>query len=125
MAAPLTVVQRIAPVRGPLARACIAAWALFQIVVVATVPAIDAQAGHADQVVAHWEDSSDTSCPPLHDTSACQLCQQVTASGSSPAVRPLLPLAVEVGEAPTAAGRQRALRPVALAIPSTRAPPIA
>lgn len=44
---------------------------------VATIglPVADALAGHASDVVAHWEDADDRDCPPQHDVSACQVCQ--------------------------------------------------
>jgi hypothetical protein len=58
----------------------IGAWLAVHAFVIAAAPLADAMAGHAEAVVAHWEDAQDTSCPPQHDQSACQLCQVVTGA---------------------------------------------
>lgn len=61
-------------------RVVIGAWLAVHAFVIAAAPVADAMAGHAEAVVAHWEDSQDTSCPPQHDPSACHLCQVVTGT---------------------------------------------
>ncbi len=110
--------------RGLLARVLVGGWLLLQIGLVAAVPVVDARVGHADQVVAHWEDASDTSCPPLHDTAVCQLCQQVVAAARTTAHRPLLPVVARAAQVVPSGARQRALRPVAVATAPSRAPPV-
>lgn len=66
------------PRRDGLARLVVRIWLAVHGLVVTGTPILDGVAGHADSVVAHWEDAQDTSCPPLHDPATCQLCQQIT-----------------------------------------------
>ncbi len=66
--------------RSGVLRVVIGAWLAVHAFVIAAAPVADAMAGHAEAVVAHWEDAQETSCPPQHDQSACQLCQVVTGS---------------------------------------------
>lgn len=63
-----------------LARVVIGAWLAVHGFAVAAAPLADALAGHAESVVAHWEDAQDDTCPPLHDPATCQLCQQIGTS---------------------------------------------
>jgi hypothetical protein len=99
-------------------------WLGLYILIAAVVPVADAGAPHAD-VVAHWEDASDTSCPPQHDASACQLCQLVTGAGRMPAVRGDLVPSAQGNERPAAAWPERVPIAVAVGGPSSRAPPVA
>jgi len=66
--------------RSRVLRALIGAWLAVHGFVIAAAPIADSMAVHAESVVAHWEDAQDTSCPPQHDASACQLCQVVSAT---------------------------------------------
>jgi hypothetical protein len=94
--------------RRGFARLVLGVWLAIHGVVVAGAPAADAMLGHAESVVAHWEDAQDTSCPPLHDPATCQLCQQVSTGftddlagrhASVPVVRraEILPRELQVG----------------------------
>lgn len=118
-------IRRLRPLaRGLFTRVFTACWLLLQVTVVGAVPLVDAQAGHAGRVVAHWEDASDTTCPPMHDTGDCQLCQQVTVVGTGASARNLLPPPNPVAQAPTPDAQTRVPRPVVTGAHSTRAPPI-
>lgn len=66
--------------RSRLLRAVIGVWLGVHGFVIAAAPIADAMTVHAESVVAHWEDAQDTNCPPVHDPSACQLCQVVSAT---------------------------------------------
>jgi hypothetical protein len=68
------------PGRGALARLVVGMWLAVHGLVAVAVPVADGMLGHGEQVVAHWEDAQDTSCPPQHDPATCQLCQQVVTS---------------------------------------------
>jgi hypothetical protein len=74
-----------------VARVVLGLWLAIHTVVIAAAPTADAVLGHADRVVAHWEDAQDTSCPPLHDPATCQLCQQVSACFGADASGPASP----------------------------------
>ena len=100
-----------------------ALWLAAHVAVVAAVPVLDARAGHVDRVVAHWEDATDTSCPPQHDVAACQLCQQLVAAGKAPAASAGLAALVRPADRPPPDVRERPHRAFAQAVPSTRAPP--
>lgn len=56
-------------------------WLLVHVFVVGAAPVADALAGHGAEVVAHWEDAQDTSCPPQHDPATCQVCQSLQSTG--------------------------------------------
>ncbi len=107
-----------------MARAMLALWLGLYAAVVAVVPLADARAGHG-AAVAHWEDASDTSCPPQHDTSACQLCQLIGGGAGAPGARTAL--FVTLGRELRPAGTWRALPLVAdaVVVPPSRAPPVA
>lgn len=79
--------RRPAHGRGALARLLAGLWLVVHAAVVGGAPILDAGVEHG-QVVAHWEDASDTSCPPRHDASACPLCQIASAEGRAPTDRP-------------------------------------
>lgn len=80
--------------RAGLARVVVGAWLAVHGFAVTMAPVADAVAGHAESVVAHWEDAQDTSCPPLHDPATCQLCQQIgTSLSDGPAAR-VAPVAI-------------------------------
>ncbi|MEX2180808.1 MAG: hypothetical protein WD771_02090 [Gemmatimonadaceae bacterium] len=117
-----SVITRV-PRRGRCARVIAGLWLLAHVGVVAAVPVIDARAGHADRVVAHWEDANDTSCPAQHDLAACQLCQQVVAAGKVTGATTALVGVLTPAERPPVDVRERPHRSVASANPSTRAPP--
>lgn len=70
--------------RGPLARTSAAIWLVLQLMIVASLPIMDAGIEHRE-VVAHWEDVSDDRCPPMHGGTECVLYQTIT-SGAAPAV---------------------------------------
>jgi hypothetical protein len=88
-------------------RAMAGLWLMVYALVAVAVPVADATASHAP-VVAHWEDATDSSCPPRHDASVCQVCQANAAAGSLPAASPapLAPvaLATAAGVVPDRAG---------------------
>jgi hypothetical protein len=52
-------------------------WVVLHLLLVAGAPVLDAAVGHADQVVAHWEDADGGDCPASHGADQCQLCQSV------------------------------------------------
>lgn len=109
--------------RGAFARALIGLWLGFYATVVGIVPLADAQAEHG-QVIVHWEDASDTSCPPLHDASACQLCQLLSAGGRAPSARPDLATAIRELPAPAPSTPCRPPADPASAGNASRAPPV-
>ncbi len=116
-------VRRRASGRGTLARLAIGLWLGLYASVVAVVPVVDARAGHG-AVVAHWEDASDTSCPPQHDVSACQLCQLISGPGRPNSGRVAVPVPASDESRPAAAVRTRAPVAVAVGVPQSRAPPV-
>lgn len=78
----LDLLRRARAARGrvALARAVVGVWLAIHAAVAFAAPVAEAIAGgHAESVVAHWEDASDTSCPPQHDPATCQVCQIVPA----------------------------------------------
>lgn len=83
--------------RAGLARVVVGVWLAVHGFSVTAVPVADALAGHADEVVAHWEDAQDTSCPPQHDPATCQLCQQIGTSLSDGPASRVAPVAVVRG----------------------------
>jgi hypothetical protein len=101
-----------------------AVWLVLYALVAVAIPIADAAATHAP-VVAHWEDGSDSTCPPRHDPSACQLCQVQCAPGAPPAEPASVPLAEPRAQQgiPDRAARAVAAPPVR--IPPSRAPPAA
>lgn len=78
--------------RGGWARVLTGIWMVLHLLLVAGAPVADAAMGHADQVVAHWEDSEGGDCPTSHGAEDCQICQVVVksralaASAASPAI---------------------------------------
>lgn len=66
--------------RGLRARLLVGIWLAVHALVALGLPVADGMLGHGDPVIAHWEDSQDTSCPPQHDAATCQLCQQIVTS---------------------------------------------
>lgn len=80
--------------RAGLARVVIGLWLAVHGFAVTLAPVADAMAGHAESVVAHWEDAQDTSCPPLHDPATCQLCQHLGTTLSDGPVARVAPVAV-------------------------------
>lgn len=90
---PRTVTERPAPRRRGLARALAGVWVLLHLLLVAGAPVLDAAVGHADRVVAHWEDADGSDCPASHGADQCQLCQSLVkaralASGDAPPAIP-------------------------------------
>jgi len=107
-----------------LARVIAAAWLVVYAAIGVGFPVLDAQTDHSDRVVAHWEDASDTDCPPTHDPAVCQVCQQITAASKAPADRAIGESDAARSTEPPLDAQRRPLRSVAAAIPSTRAPPV-
>ncbi len=105
-------------------RVVVGVWLAIHTTVVAAAPIADARLGHAERVVAHWEDAQDTSCPPLHDPATCQLCSQVSAAFAHAAADRVAPIEVVRAAAVCAPepghGAPRDLRPGAA---SPRGPP--
>ncbi|HEX4932594.1 MAG TPA: hypothetical protein VFV33_05400, partial [Gemmatimonadaceae bacterium] len=86
---------RTAHGRVALARTVVGVWLAIHAVVAFAAPVADAIAGgHAEAVVAHWEDANDTSCPPRHDPATCQVCQVVPARVGDGATVRVAPVAV-------------------------------
>lgn len=104
-------------------KALAALWLVVYALVAVAVPVAEATASHAP-VEAHWEDANDSSCPPRHDASTCQLCQAGGASGLLPGRGFRLPGA----EPPARAEHPAPLRVDAPApprgTPPSRAPPV-
>lgn len=97
-------------------------WLVLYAVVAVALPVADAAATHAP-VAAHWEDASDTSCPPQHDASACQVCQSASAFGRVPANGPALPAAEPVEQFVALDDITTAARAPSRGEPASRAPP--
>lgn len=116
-------VRHLASGRSAAARLVIGLWLGLYGLVAALAPVVDARVGHG-AVVAHWEDASDTSCPPQHDASACQLCQLLGGPGRASAGRALASVPASDESLPAAADRARAPAAVAVGVPSSRAPPV-
>lgn len=113
-----------APGRSRLVRVLIGAFLAVHGFVIAVAPIADAMAGHADGVVAHWEDAQDTSCPPQHDQSACQLCQVVSASFGGASSERVGPARLARAEAPLPRDAGLGAYPSALrGSPHPRGPP--
>jgi hypothetical protein len=115
--------RRRASGRGTMARLTVGLWLGLYALVVAVVPVVDAGVGHG-AVVAHWEDASDTTCPPQHDASACQLCQLITGPGRENPGRAVVAVPASDETRPAAAVSARAPAAVAVGVPSSRAPPV-
>lgn len=115
-------IVRLALGRGAISRVVTGLWMALYLLVVGVVPVIDARDGHGD-VVAHWEDANDTSCPPQHDASACQLCQLIGGSGAPAADPQHFPPCQARERSPVPGARTRGPAALAAAGPSTRAPP--
>lgn len=110
--------------RSAVARALAAVWLMAYAAIGVGFPVLDAQTDHADRVAAHWEDASDTNCPPTHDPAVCQVCQQLGAAGKIPSERAVVAGPSERSARPPLDAQQRPWRSVAAAILSTRAPPV-
>lgn len=87
---PTPPLRRPALRRSGLARVVVGLLAVFQLMVGAAVPVLDAEAGHHQPVAAHIEDASQDGCPASHDAESCQLCQIHTAARVLP-VAPAVP----------------------------------
>ncbi|MCE9602607.1 MAG: hypothetical protein K8S21_10420 [Gemmatimonadetes bacterium] len=112
--------------RSRFARALMGAWLAVQVLVVAAVPIADAQADHTERIVAHWDDAQERNCPPLHDPSACRLCQVVSATFGGPAGPALAPVRLVAVAAPLPDERGISALAAALrASPRPRGPPSA
>lgn len=112
--------------RGGVARLVIGLWLAVHGLVVVGTPIVDALVGHADAVVAHWEDAQDTSCPPVHDPATCQLCQQITTGvgGEAPG-RPTPVAAVRAATFPADGHVIGACEAALRGAPDPRGPPAA
>ncbi len=88
------------------------------------IPVLDAQTNHAERIVAHWQDASETNCPPLHDPAVCQVCQQMGQAGWVALSGPLLPPSYAGATEPTLDLCQPPLRAFSFLRPPTRAPPV-
>lgn len=110
--------------RGPLARLLAGLWVVVHLLVVAAVPVADAFAGHADEIVAHWEDAEQSDCPAEHAAGDCQLCQLLVTGRALPAssATPSL-VGAEASRIPVGHDRA-ALAASLLAGHSSRAPPL-
>jgi hypothetical protein len=113
---------RLAFGRGVLSRVVTGLWLATYLLVVGAVPVVDARDGHG-VVVSHWEDANDTSCPPQHDASACQLCQLIGGSGAPAAGAAHIPPHQSDESGPPAGSRPRGPATSTAAGPSPRAPP--
>ena len=107
-----------------LTRALAAAWLLVHGLIVAAVPVFDARLEAGAKVVAHWEDDSRSTCPTMHDTSACRVCQLLGNGVHDVVVRVAIAPAVSVASA--SPGRQDVRRDGVrlLGAGPTRGPPI-
>lgn len=116
--------QRTTPVgrRDGMRRMVGALWLVLYALVAVAVPVADAAASHAP-VTAHWEDGSDTSCPPRHDASACQLCQAGGSVIPLPPEAPSLRIAESDAAPLVTTGRADASQPPDRGTPPSRAPP--
>lgn len=102
------------------------AWLAVHVLVLAVAPIADAQAEHAERIVAHWEDAQERSCPPLHDPAVCQLCQVVSATFGGTAGVALAPTSLVSVAAPRPRDREHVARAAALrGSPAPRGPPSA
>lgn len=119
-----TGTQRTAPVgrKDDMRRMVASLWLVVYALVAVAVPVADAAGSHAP-VTAHWEDANDSSCPPRHDASTCQLCQAGNSAVPLPPVAPAL-RAIELDVAPRLTGRgvDEVPSPVR-GTPPSRAPP--
>ncbi len=95
---------------------------VVQAMVAFALPVADAASVHAP-VVAHWEDASDTACPPQHDQSTCATCQLVRLPGNVPAQAPHVPLAGGAASVPPAGPDARYLGEPSIGFAPSRAPP--
>lgn len=105
-------------------KALAALWLVVYAFVAVAVPVAEATASHAP-VVAHWEDANDSSCPPRHDASTCQLCQAGAAAGLLPAESAKVPPLEVPQEAPAAQPSLADVPAPERGTPPPRGPPIA
>ena len=119
--------RRTAPGRVARARAVVGVWLAIHALVAFAAPLADAIAGgHAETVVAHWEDASDTSCPPRHDPATCQVCQIVPARVGDGATVRVEPVDVRrTIDLPPQAGGLAACTVARAGSPHPRGPPAA
>lgn len=106
-------------------------WRVFGRVVVAVqavvafaLPVADAGAVHAP-VAAHWEDASDTSCPPQHDQSTCATCQSGRLVAHVPADGAAMPASARVVRAGRSDTGVRSVGSPTRGTAASRAPPAA
>jgi hypothetical protein len=105
-------------------RALMGAWLALHVLVVAAAPLADAQADRAERIIAHWEDAQERDCPPLHDPSACQLCQVVSATFGGTAGAALAPIHLVHVAVPLPRDREYVALAAALrGSPAPRGPP--
>ena len=110
--------------RSRIVRALMGVWLAIHVAIVAAAPIADAKADHAERIVAHWEDGQQRNCPPLHDPSACQLCQVVSATFGGTAGASLAPVCLVSVVATLPRGHETVALAAALrGSPAPRGPP--